>query len=257
MLSTEWVPDGLPTSDLRLGAVMEDFGAIPLLRGLGHEHAEAFAKRCTWRTYEPSELIIDHHESSQDVRFILSGLTRVVVRMAEGREVIFNDCGAGEFFGELAAIDEGVRSANVTAVTRARLCIMPQQVFREVCAVSPEISWRVMNHLVAHIRRLSDRLSEFSFLKAKHRLFAELLRMSRDRPGHAAAGNDPETGELQRIISPIPPQADIADRISSRREIVSREMKALERAGILERTKGGIVILDPTRLRAMASEGWQ
>lgn len=233
---------------------MDHLHTIPLLEGLDPGLCEAFSMRCTWRTYQPQELIIDHHEQTQDVRFIISGSARIVVRMVEGREVIFNDCGPGEFFGELAAIDGGARSASVTAVTKVRLCIMPQQVFKEVCISTPEISWRIMNHLVATIRRLSDRLSEFSFLKAKHRLYAELLRLSRPRTGNGSALEN--AGETQRIISPAPPQSDIADRIASRREIVSREMKSLERMGVLERTKGGIVIVDADRLRRMASEGW-
>jgi len=237
---------------------MDHLKTIPLLKGLDKELSDELSKRCSWRSYQPHEMIIDHHEETQDVRFIITGSARIVVRMVEGREVIFNECGPGEFFGELAAIDGGVRSANVTAVTKVRLCIMPQSVFKEVCQRAPDISWRIMNHLVAHIRRLSDRLSEFSFLKAKHRLYAELLRLSRPRTGNGFAdegGLEAETGG-QRIISPAPPQSDIADRIASRREIVSREMKSLERMGILERTKGGIVILEPDRLQRMASDGW-
>ncbi|MEO0547826.1 MAG: Crp/Fnr family transcriptional regulator, partial [Pseudomonadota bacterium] len=234
---------------------MDHLKTIPLLAGLDSDLCDGFSKRCAWRTYQPHELIIDHHEQSHDVRFIITGSARIVVRMVEGREVIFNDCNAGEFFGELAAIDGGARSASVTAVTKVRLCIMPQAVFKEICDCAPEIAWRIMNHLVANIRRLSDRLSEFSFLKAKHRLYAELLRLSRPRQ-LAQTGADDDAPNAQRIISPAPPQSDIADRIASRREIVSREMKALERIGVLERSKGGVIIADPDRLQRMASEGW-
>ncbi|MGI9356103.1 MAG: helix-turn-helix domain-containing protein, partial [Rhizobiaceae bacterium] len=59
-----------------------------------------------------------------------------------------------------------------------------------------------------------------------------------------------------RIISPALPQAEIADRISSRREIVSREMKDLERLGVLDRERGGLVITDPKELKRLAAEGW-
>ena len=190
-------------------------------------------------------MIIDHLEMSNDVRFIAHGTVRIVVRMLEGREVIFNDLEAGQFFGELAAIDNGPRSANASAHTNVQICIMPQSVFLEICRDIPEVGSRIAEHLVKMVRSLSDRLSEFSFLKAKHRLYAELLRLSKPR-----ANSD------QRIISPSPLQSDIADRISSRREIVSREMKELERMDILERTRGGLVILDPKRLATLAADGW-
>ena len=69
-------------------------------------------------------MIIDHLEMSNDVRFIAHGTVRIVVRMLEGREVIFNDLEAGQFFGELAAIDNGPRSANASAHTNVQICIM-------------------------------------------------------------------------------------------------------------------------------------
>lgn len=61
-------------------------------------------------------MIIDHRDGSSDVRFIAHGEVRVIVRMIEGREVIFNDHGPGDYFGELSAIDGKDRSVNVTAL---------------------------------------------------------------------------------------------------------------------------------------------
>lgn len=225
---------------------MENLGIFPLLQGMSEDQLKTFGERCIWRNYEVGETIIDHHDSSNDVRFIATGTVRIVVRMLGGREVILNDYEAGDFFGELAAIDGGDRSASVSAITRTHICIMPQATFQQVCREAPDVAWKLMNHLTGMIRTLSDRLSEFSFLKAKHRLYAELLRLSRERVGH----------EGQRIISPAPVQSDIADRISSRREIVSRDMKELERMGILLRERGGLVILDPERLSRLAADGW-
>lgn len=225
---------------------MDTLGNIPIFAQLEESVLRRFEERCHWKTYESGELIIDHQEQSNDVRFIESGSVRIVVRMIEGREVIFNDFGAGRFFGEVSAIDGGTRSANVTALSRTRLCVMPQAIFKELCHEAPEVGWEVMVHLAQLVRLLSDRLSEFTFLKAKHRLYAELLRLSRPRTAH------PD----QRIISPTPPQAEIADRISSRREIVSREMKTLEREGLLSRERGGLVLTQPDALSRLAAEGW-
>jgi CRP-like cAMP-binding protein len=130
---------------------------------------------------EAGETIIDHQENSKEIRLISHGTVRALVRMIEGREVILNDHGPGEYFGHLAAIDDGPRSASIVALSNCRICIMPKAVFQEIIEAVPEIAWRVMNHLTADIRRLSHRLSEFSFLKAKYRLYAEILRLSRPR----------------------------------------------------------------------------
>lgn len=225
---------------------MAELKSIPVLSSMTDAQLERYEERCIWRLYDAGEIILDHEETSKDVRFIASGAVRIVARMAEGREVIFNDFAQGRFFGELSAIDGGSRSANVTALMRTRICIMPQSVFKQMCHDVPQVGWQVMEHLAHMVRLLSDRLSEFTFLKAKHRLYAELMRQSRPR----------DLNTKQRIISPTPPQTEIADRISSRREIVSREMKSLERQGLLARERGGLIILDPSTLSKMAADGW-
>ena len=72
---------------------------------------------------------------------------------------------------------------------------------------------------------LSNRVNEFTNLDVRHRIYAELLRLSR-----------PEDGKASRaVISPPPVHGEIAARVSTRREAVARELKALERDGLIER----------------------
>lgn len=204
-----------------------------------------YEQQCAHRTFCRGQMILNQEEVSRGVRFITRGHVRIVARMAEGREVIFNDFGPGQFFGELAAIDGNIRSACVSAQTDVVLWTMPHTVFKQLCHEHPEVCWGVMEHMAKIVRLLSNRLSEFTFLKAKHRLYAELLRLSRD-----------DEGDDRRLIMPRPRQVDIADRIASRREIVSREMKELERAGIIEKVPGGLLIARPDELSGMAAQGW-
>ena len=65
-----------------------------------------------------------------------------------------------------------------------------------------------------------------------------LLRLSRP---------DPENRD-RAVISPPPVHAEIAGRVAARREAVARELKALERGGLLERKRGALVICDARRL---------
>lgn len=227
------------------GTSMPGLNTLALFAQMDAATLARYEKRCVRRAFSRGQMIIDQEEVSRDVRFITKGHVRIVARVAEGREVIFNDFGPGQFFGELAAIDGGVRSASVSAQSDVTLWTMPHTVFRELCHECPEVCWGVMEHMAKVVRLLSERLSEFTFLKARHRLYAELLRLSRD--GDA---------DNERLITPKPKQGDIADRISSRREIVSREMKELERAGIIKKVPGGLLIARPEDLSRLAAQGW-
>ena len=49
-------------------------------------------------------------------------------------------------------------------------------------------------------------------------------------------------------------QKDVADRIGTQREVVTRELSALKRAGLIESTRGGLVLLDPDGLNNIISD---
>lgn len=225
---------------------MENLCDIPLFSSLERSVGERLGKSCLWKDYDAHELVIDVDEETADVRFIISGVVRVISRFSVGKEVILGEMEAGQFFGELAAIDGHTRSANVTTLYKSRICIVPKKIFLQLLADSPDTNLKVMQVLTQRIRNLNMRLAEQSFLQAKHRLYAELIRLSKPRPGH----------EDQRRISPPPTQRELAERIGSRREVVSRELNALQKQGCFQKTRGALVLTDVAELQRRISEAW-
>ena len=102
----------------------------------------------------------------------------------------------------------------------------------------PDVSDQVLRLLVARVRALTQRVNEFSSMHVKHRIYAELLRRARPDPSDQRRG----------MVSPPPVHSDIAARVSTRREMVARELKALERAGLLTKRRGALVITSVTEL---------
>jgi len=212
---------------------------IELLKDVEPAAAARHAARITRANYEPGALVLDFDDVSTDVFFVDSGSVRVVVRNAGGREVILGDLSAGSMFGEMAAIDDAPRSANITALNRSIVSRMSGPAFKAMAAEVPLVALRVMRVLTARIRLGNDRLLELATLALKHRLYAELLRQAR-----------PRAGSTEGVISPPPLQHVLASRIGGRREAVSREMAELLRQGQLRRTSGALVIVDPAAMRS-------
>lgn len=100
---------------------MDNLSKIALFKDLEPAASERFARNCNWKDYDASELVIDVDDETNDVRFVMAGKVRIIMRIAVGKEVILGEMGEGEFFGEIAAIDGHTRSANVTALTRSRI----------------------------------------------------------------------------------------------------------------------------------------
>lgn len=141
-------------------------------------------------------------------------------------------------FGELAAIDDEPRSANVVALTDSLLVHMPAEDFWEILKRYPAACTVALKSLTALIRLLCDRVVEFSTLGVKSRIHRELLRLAHK---HLA-------GDNRAVISPIPTHVDIASRVSSHREAVAREMSRLGHIGILERQSDALIVCDVAKL---------
>lgn len=196
-----------------------------------------------WRTVEPGQVVVDEDEPSTDIFFVAAGAVRVQLRAASGREVLLNEFGPGEFFGELAAIDGASRAANVTAVTRSRLCIIPAQAFLDFIFATPAACHALLRTLAAKLRLQTERTLEREALPVRLRLFSELLRLSRPRAGVPT----------ERVVSPPPPHHELAARIGARREVVSRELSEMTREGWLARDRRAIRILRVAEMQRLVA----
>ncbi len=221
----------------------ETLARIPMFRSLGQDAVLRLDAGCIWRRARAREWVLDYQSGGTDLFFVLGGHVRVLITAAS-REVILRDIRDGEFFGELAAIDQRPRSAGILAITDTTVARMPAGLFRRAVHEHPDVCDQLLQALVAQIRMLANRANEQSSLGTSQRLYAELLRLARVPAG--------SSGTL--VVSPPPTHAELAARVSSHREAITRELNALERGGLIERRRGAIVLLDAKRLQAMVAE---
>lgn len=221
---------------------MNRLANVALFKG-AEVNLHAYASRSHFRLFKPNEILVDFDDPSSDVYFLVSGDVRVLIRTRSGKEVILGELRAGALFGELAALDGIKRSANVTALTRGEVCLMSSVVFRELVLSSPTVADRLFRLLTGRIRELDARIMEHTVLDLRHRLYAELLRLSMPRVGHAA----------ERVVSPPPYHHVLAARIGCRREQVTREFTTLEAEALIERTRGALVLTRPDILHGRVS----
>jgi CRP-like cAMP-binding protein len=121
---------------------------------------------------------------------------------------------------------------------------MPGSTFRELLDSEPGLAQALLPRLVKTIRALTTRVYEFSTLAVNNRIQAELLRL---------ASLAPKEGKGARL-KPAPTHAEIASRVSTHREAVTRELNRLSRIGLIERQTGTLIVCDLDRLAAMLHE---
>jgi CRP-like cAMP-binding protein len=222
----------------------ESLVGVEVFRSLGPEDRKHVASLCQGRRYAPDQQIVSHEDEAKDVYFIISGKVRVTIYSVSGKEITFRDQGAGEMFGELAAIDSEPRSAYVMALEDSLVASMTQDSFGEVLRRYPVAAEFTLKRLARLVRLLSERVFEFSTLAVRNRIHAELLRLARDNM----------RDENTAVIAPAPTHADIASRVSTHREAVTREFNDLGNEGLIARGRGELVINDVARLETMVRE---
>ncbi len=223
------------------GGEAHSLSRIEILRPLKEVAVEEISRRCTWRRYRANEQILTHLDDDDRVFFIVEGRVRVVVYSPEGKEVIYRDIDAGQLFGELAAIDGAPRSANVVAVMDTLVAAIGAEAFRGLLGEHPEVTYELLRQFTGQVRALTGRIFEFSALAVRNRIHAELLRLADERDDAANTAT----------ISPAPKHAEIASRISTHREAVTREINDLARAGVVEKRNGALLVTDLARLEQM------
>jgi CRP/FNR family cyclic AMP-dependent transcriptional regulator len=217
---------------------------VDIFRSLDGEARASIARYCHTFRYPAHHEIIRNGDDSKDVYFVISGQVRATIYSRSGREVSFRDIGAGEMFGDLSAIDGQPRCASVITLAESVVLQMGAPSFREVLGSHAPVAMAVLCGLTSLVRHLSDRVVEFSTLGVNNRIHAELLRLAREHPCD---------GGVVEITHP-PTHADIASRVSTRREAVTKELSRLHDMGLIERRGKSLVVRDLARLSRMIDE---
>ena len=192
--------------------------------------------------YKPKECILSQQDKNRDFFYILEGQAKAFSLSSDGQEVWLDDIQTGFLLGEVAALGTGSRSATVVAKSKARVAKIKGIDFIELMKEYGSIGIAVSKLLVQRIEKTTIRMCELSSLSAGGRICAELLRLS-----------DYEKVNMSQtcLINVIPPNTEIAVRVNSTRETVSRTMSDLETKGLIARQGAKVTIPSPDLLMDM------
>jgi len=227
------------------GAARETLKRITILKDLAPDALGELEAQCRWREYEANEQIFDADDPSGEVYFILHGSVRVVNYSATGRQVGFADFGAGGVFGELSAIDGEARSASVFAKSRCSVGIIDRATFIDVLRKHPEVSLRMLVHLVGMIRNMNEQVLNLSAASEVQKVYYELLRLAEPSPD----------GDGSWLIFNMPRHKDLAEIVGTSSETVAHAVSQLMRAALVKRRSGRLELLDRDRIRRLALMG--
>ena len=173
------------------------------------------------RTVKEGETVFSQGELGDAIYVIQSGKIRLSQNW-RGDERVLLDLGSGEFFGEMAIINQKPRSATARAVEDTSLLVLSPMVFENMIKANTEIAVRMVKKFTARLEMTNERIEGLLHRDAGSRVTYGLLRLARAR-GEAA-------GEGRRLEA----DADALERlVGIASSVVLEQLAALERAELL------------------------
>lgn len=128
----------------------------PLFSQFSEKELEAVLSTAKQRVFEPGSVIVREGDPG-GVGFYLVTSGQVEVRKAKKALTTF---GVGQFFGEMALIDEAPRSANVVALEKTSCLMLTRWDLRSLISTYPDIALKMLTELARRLRATTQALSE-------------------------------------------------------------------------------------------------
>lgn len=214
---------------------------LPLLTGVDEATLARISSSITWRDVKKKESAILKGSAGDHLMFLVSGRMQVLDITESGREIGLNLLVTGDYFGELAVIDDLPRSASVIAMEASVVAFLPKAQSLELFHQNALVAERVIRGLAKKLRTASIYQTILCLPNASQRVFALVQRLCTTAPGGLI------------VVEHAPKQQELAVMANTSRETVSRTIKVLLDRGIVQKDNHRLIVRDPAALRALSS----
>lgn len=188
---------------------------IEIFAGLSEAELQALHESSMTRQYPKNTVIINEGDNADSLYVIESGRVKVYCSDKNGKEFIINTMDSGDYFGELALLDDDKRSASVRTMEKSTFRIIYKEDFNRVLEEHPNIARTLIRNLTRSVRALTDKVKTLALQDVYGRVTKVLTGL--------AAPRDNDRYYIEERLT----QQDIADRVGASREMVARILKDL------------------------------
>jgi CRP-like cAMP-binding protein len=206
---------------------------VPIFADVPDDDLQKLAGLAARKRYPKDGVVFFENEAGDTLYMVAQGRVKVTILGDDGREIILSVLGPGEFFGEMALLDNEPRSATTIAAEDSELLSVARADFEGVLNHNPGIMGSLIKVLTARLRHANHQISTLALLDVYGRVARVILEMARDDGKRLKDG---------RISFHRPTHQEIANRIGTTRETVTRMLKDLQRQNLIKVTGKEIVV---------------
>jgi len=171
------------------------------------------------RTFPKSAVLIHEGDVGEALYIILSGRVKVYASNEEGKEVVIDFHGPGEYVGEMS-LDGSPRSASVMTVEPTTCAIVNRAQFREFLLAHPDFAWHLIEKLIHRVRVATENVKSLALSD----VYGRLVRLLNTLAEPAGDG---------WVVPERLTQQEIAARVGASRDMIGKLMKDLVAGGYL------------------------
>ncbi len=206
---------------------------VPIFAELSEADLEKLTGLASRKRYPKDGVVFFENEAGDSLFMIADGRIKVTILGDDGREIILSVLGSGEFFGEMALLDNEPRSATTIAAEDSELLCLSRPDFEGVLRENPAIMATLIKVLTSRLRHANHQISTLALLDVYGRVARVLVELARDEGKRLKDG---------RIAFHRPTHQEMANRIGTTRETVTRMLKDLQRQNLI-RVSGKEIVL--------------
>jgi len=204
---------------------------IPLFAGLPESDLQAIARKAVIKSYEKNAIVVTEGEFTKSLYVIITGRIKVYLDDENGKELVLDSKGPGEYFGEMV-LDEGPRSASVVTTEPSTFAVISTAVFKGLLVKHPEITLIVIKNLIRMARGLDENVRSLAMLDVYGRVSRMLLDLAVEQKG-------------MLVIPEKLTQREMANRVGTSREVINRILRDLTAGGYIRVEDKTIIINKP------------
>ena len=216
---------------------LDKLRTIAFLHGLDEAALTTLAQSAIWREYAPGAIIFLEGESASAIYFLNFGWVKVSKSSLDGREQILRFLGPGETFNELGVFANKTNPATAIALETVGAWLIPRESIRRLLVSHPEVAVHVIENVADRVIHLVSLVADLSL----HSVEARVARMLLD-----------EAVEDVMARRRWATQTELAARLGTVPDVLSRALRNMVDAGVIEMDRHEIRILDRQVLETMA-----
>lgn len=213
---------------------MKELKEIPLFSGFTEEQLLLLKEIAHIRQFKKGELLFLEGDSPDAFYIVKTGEVDIIRGAPGGKEIILERMKSGDFFGEMAIIDDNKRSATARIVKDTHLFVMEERVFVKFIRDNPEIVIKIIAELSRRLRIANQDIEDLAFYDVEKRLKRLLLRL-------ADVNNKKNEGIIYKKVT----HREMAKYIGTSRETVTRLLHKLEKNKMIKLAEDKIILYSP------------